>query len=121
MLKTKHCWLPMLVALGTALPVPSATASELVKLGKLIVTGKRAPDPRPTPPSARDGAPAERVSGIRSEPSPERVGAGNPGRMPGDAALLETSSPAAEPALGERASEPTSRQGPAAEPARGER
>jgi hypothetical protein len=37
-----------LVSLGWALASPPAQASELVKLGKLIVTGKRAPaiDPR---------------------------------------------------------------------------
>jgi hypothetical protein len=47
MMKSKSLLIALSVALAVALPAPSAQASELAKLGRLIVTGKRAPAPEP--------------------------------------------------------------------------
>ena len=61
-IKTKGLIVGMVVLLAVGLPAPPAQASELVKLGKLLVTGKRAPStdakpaadtPSPSPTPAR--------------------------------------------------------------------
>jgi len=68
---------PLLFAvLAAALwaPAPAAQASELVKLAKLIVTGKRSPtvpvEAKPLPPTAAPAAPAPKVEAVA--PAAER-------------------------------------------------
>jgi len=68
---------PLLFAiLAAALwaPAPAAQASELVKLAKLIVTGKRSPtvpvETKPLPPTAAPAAPAPKVEA--AAPAAER-------------------------------------------------
>lgn len=65
MMKSKSTLIALAVALAAALPAPSAQGSELAKLGRLIVTGKRAPAAEP---KAAPAAPQR-----ESSPSAERV------------------------------------------------
>ncbi len=64
MTKSKSTLIALAVALAAALPAPSAQGSELAKLGRLIVTGKRAPaaEPKPAPaaPQRESVLPSER-------------------------------------------------------------
>jgi hypothetical protein len=62
MFKTKGLIVGLVVLLAVSLPAPSAQASELVKLGKLLVTGKRAPSTDAKPVADKPAAP-------RTEPS----------------------------------------------------
>ncbi len=78
MLKIKALILGLTVVVASLLPAPSAQASELVKLGKLLVTGKRAPsavaDTKPAAAAGhRDGASERFVP--RTEAIGERGGA----------------------------------------------
>lgn len=70
-IKTKGLIVGLVVLLAVGLPAPSAQASELVKLGKLLVTGKRAPSTEAKPA-------ADKPAAARAEPaaaSAERQGA----------------------------------------------
>jgi hypothetical protein len=88
MMKSKSLLIALAVALAASLPAPSAQASELAKLGRLIVTGKRAPAPEPKPalpPALRDleprlnkaDGPALRVIEAGGEPSLDDAATGN--------------------------------------------
>jgi hypothetical protein len=84
MLKSKAWMMGVAVVLAaTLLPAPSAQASELIKLGKLLVTGKRAPstgaDAKPAVPASRDSA-AERYV-PRADASAERGATAAPPRV----------------------------------------
>lgn len=74
MFKTKGLIVGLMVLMAVSLPAPSAQASELVKLGKLLVTGKRA--------ASADAKPAaDKVVAPRAEPaapSAERQAAQQP-------------------------------------------
>jgi hypothetical protein len=69
MLKSK-AWVIAVVAAAALLPAPPVHASELVKLAKLLVTGKRAPAAteaaKPSPPPAARPDAAERWAPARS-------------------------------------------------------
>lgn len=110
MLKFKNGWLMAAVALaaGMSLP-PSAEGSELAKLGRLIVTGKRAPSAEPTKPAAPPALPS--VERARSA-EPERSAV--PARAL-DAAGAELGDPSAdrtgEPVLSNRQTLPAAHLG----------
>ena len=118
MLKSKG--LMLLVVFAAAwLPVTPAQSSELVKLGKLIVTGKRGPaapgiavEPRSQAP--RDAGTATAPAGDRwfpkattTEPSAERPGAGV---LPAFKLSVDAAEPAIEPVEPQRPSPETPRE-----------
>ncbi len=71
MLKTKGWMLVVVVLAAALLPATPAQSSELVKLGKLIVTGKRGSAPPSAAPESRSAVPAasSRESGAVLAPS----------------------------------------------------
>lgn len=71
--KSRNVLVLAFVALAFALPTPSSEASELVKLGRLIVTGKRNPavEPKPAPAAPqRELLPLERSKVELAMPKP---------------------------------------------------
>lgn len=81
MLKSKAWVVGVLVAVATGFPAPPAQASELVKLGKLLVTGKRTP-------TAEAKTAADRPTPSRQESShaaAERQSLPSTSRLHGDA------------------------------------
>lgn len=70
MLKSKAWIVGLLVALATGVPAPSAQASELVKLGKLLITGKRTPTPEVKPAAEKPASPRQEASnGVTERPA----------------------------------------------------
>ena len=105
MLKTKGWMLMVAMAGALLLPAAPVQASELVKLGKLIVTGKRGPaaanaavEPRATAPREPGNAPlpsSERwFPKATTEPSGERNSAP---LLPGFKLSVDAGEPQAEP------------------------
>jgi hypothetical protein len=124
MLKTNGWMLMVVMAGAVLLPAAPAQASELVKLGKLIVTGKRGPAAANVAVEPRASAPRE-VSNTQApaserwfpkattEPSVERNSAP---LLPGFKLSVDASEPQAEPAELQRpsAESPRERVGKAA-------
>jgi|GEM_PF-5562833 len=111
MFKTKGWIVGLVVVAAVGLPAPSAQASELVKLGKLLVTGKRAPSVEakaaPAPVAPRS---------VESQQTEQRAPAGGTSARPAAEALVEV--PVIE--WSERQPEASNpRTTPVAEPSRG--
>ncbi len=74
MLKSKVWFVGVLVVIASGLPPAPAQASELVKLGKLLVTGKRTPSAEARPVAEKPAPRAELAA--PATPAAERQGAG---------------------------------------------
>ena len=115
MFKTKGWIVGLMVLAAAGLPAPSAQASELVKLGKLLVTGKRAPSVEakvaPAPAALRSSAEAQ-----AAEPRGTAATGGGGGR-----AAIESAVEAPAVDWSDRQPETGSnpRSSPPAEPSRG--
>lgn len=78
MFKTKGLIVGLVVLLAVSLPAPSAQASELVKLGKLLVTGKRAPSTEAKPAADKPAAPRAEPAAPSAERQTAQQGAARP-------------------------------------------
>lgn len=95
--KSRNALVLAVAALAFALPAPSSQASELVKLGRLIVTGKRNPvvEPKPAPAlTQRELLPLERSKIDMALPKPADTG----GDLPDEANERQAEPPAPRPA-----------------------